>query len=151
MRLCLLLTCNDHLLFPSFNSSLFFSLSSTVTFLSFSPPQAPLSSFHSFSKIMTPVLDRIETAADRIKHDEFLADKKRVMSLFFVSLTLFHPMTPLTYATCHPVRIVQTRQSPARCIVRSFQETFSFTLPFSQCFRCIYFAFSVPSSFYFFS
>jgi hypothetical protein len=100
-------------------------------------------------KIMTPVLDRIETAVDRIKHDEFLADKKRVMSFFFlVSLTLFHPMTPLTCATGHPVRIVQTRQGPARWIVLSFQETFSFTLPFSQCFCCIYFAFLVPSSFY---
>ncbi|KAF8495155.1 hypothetical protein F5888DRAFT_1616016 [Russula emetica] len=29
---------------------------------------------------MTPVLDCIETAADRIKHDEFLADKKRFES-----------------------------------------------------------------------
>jgi hypothetical protein len=56
---------------------------------------------------MTPALDRIEAATDRIKHDEFLADKKRVMSFFFFgSLTLFYPMTPLTYAT---VRIVQTR------------------------------------------
>jgi hypothetical protein len=99
---------------------------------------------------MTPVLDRIEAAADRIKHDEFLADKKRVMS-FFLSLTLFHPMAPLTYATGLVVRIVQTRQGPARWIVLSFQETFSFTLPFSQCFRCIYSAFPVPSSFYSFS
>ena len=33
---------------------------------------------------MTPVLDRIETAADRIKHDEFLADKKRVMFFCFI-------------------------------------------------------------------
>ncbi len=31
---------------------------------------------------MTPVVDRIETAADRIKDDEFLADKKRVTSFF---------------------------------------------------------------------
>lgn len=52
---------------------------------------------------MTPALDRIEAAADRIKHDEFLADKKRVMSFFFTSLALFHPMTPLTHATRHPV------------------------------------------------
>jgi hypothetical protein len=36
--------------------------------------------------IMTPVLDRIETAADRIKHDEFLADTKRVSSFFFLIL-----------------------------------------------------------------
>ena len=100
---------------------------------------------------MTPVLDHIETAADRIKHDEFLADKKRVMSFTFLLFALFHPMTPLTYATGHPVRIVQTRQCPARWIVLSFQEAFSFTLPFSQCFRCIYFNFSVPSSFYSFS
>ena len=35
---------------------------------------------------MTPALDRIEAAADRIKHDEFLADKKRVMSFFFRSI-----------------------------------------------------------------
>ena len=32
---------------------------------------------------MTPALDRIEAAADRIKHDEFLADKKRVMFFFW--------------------------------------------------------------------
>jgi len=54
----------------------------------------------SISEIMTPVLDCIETAVDRIKHDEFLADKKRVMSFFgFLSLMLLHPITPLTYAT----------------------------------------------------
>ncbi len=29
------------------------------------------------------VVDRIETATDRIKDDELLADKKRVMSYFF--------------------------------------------------------------------
>jgi hypothetical protein len=128
-----------------------------LSLLSRCPRRSPSFLFHphrllsalytpSISKIMTPVLDRIETAADSIKHDEFLADKKRVMSFFFlVSLTLFHPMTLLTYATGHSVRIVQTRQSPARWIVLSFQETFSFTLPFSQCFRCIYFAFPVPS------
>jgi hypothetical protein len=52
---------------------------------------------------MTPALDRIEAAADRIKHDEFLADKKRVMSFFLGSSTLYHPMTPLTYATGHTV------------------------------------------------
>jgi hypothetical protein len=45
---------------------------------------------------MTAVVDRIDSAADRIKDDEFLADKKRVTSFFLVS---FHQMTPLTYAT----------------------------------------------------
>lgn len=32
---------------------------------------------------MTAVVDRIDSAADRIKDDEFLADKKRVMSFFW--------------------------------------------------------------------
>jgi hypothetical protein len=39
---------------------------------------------------MTAVVDRIDSAADRIKDDEFLADKKRVSPFFFFSAsTLF--------------------------------------------------------------
>lgn len=139
---------------PSFNSSLFFlaALDGHLPFFFTPTGSTQLFPLLLIKKIMTPALDCIETAADRIKQDEFLADKKRVMSFFvWVSLTLFHPMTPLTYATVKPVRIVQTRQSPAIRTVLSFQETFSFTFPFSQCFRCIYFVFPVPSSFYSFS
>ena len=38
---------------------------------------------------MTAVVDRIDSAADRIKDDEFLADKKRVSLFFFLASTLF--------------------------------------------------------------
>ena len=48
---------------------------------------------------MTAVVDRIDSAADRIKDDEFLADKKRVTSFFFLASKLYRLTTPLTYAT----------------------------------------------------
>lgn len=102
---------------------------------------------------MTAVVDRIDSAADRIKDDEFLADKKRVGPLFFFfwlqryfSFDLFDDATNIR----HAVRIVQTRQSPARRVVLSVQEALSFTLPFPQRFH-IYFTLALSSLFLTFS
>jgi hypothetical protein len=64
---------------------------------------------------------------------------------FYPSRHSSHSTTPLTYFS--PVRLVQARQCPTRptLILFSAQETFSFTLPFSQPLR-IYFALALPSS-----
>lgn len=98
---------------------------------------------------MTAVVDRIDSAADGIKDDEFLADKKRVTSFFFFFWLQSCFVGDATNIR-HPVRIVQTRQSPTRWAVFSIQETLSFTLPFSQRFH-IYFTLALSSLFHSFS
>ena len=96
---------------------------------------------------MTTLVDRIESAADRNTDDEWLADKKRVMLFFFIPDII--PFNDAANVHC-AVRVVQTRWSPTRHIFFTVQETFSFTLPFSQHFR-LNFAIAFPVFLHFIS
>ena len=65
---------------------------------------------------MTPVLDRIEAAADRIKHDEFLADKKRVLSFFsFIDAISSDDAANTRHRPCSSNRSNSARSRPLDC------------------------------------
>ena len=111
---------HHHLAFPTSqlcsldNGHLSFFLSTSHSLCLVHLPLLPV-------KNMTAIIDR---AADRIRDDDLLADKKRVNYLFPPSHAAAHPS--------HLVRVLQTRWSLSCSLLSIKQETFSFTFPFSQ-------------------